>query len=446
MTGARRWTLLLAFLVGCAQEPRLAPPEGPPPARPSPEPPALVPAPLVAFAEVRAELRLAGPALRGQATWSGVARRRGRELTLDAGAGLRLEVATSRPAAEVVAGPEGLAVSFARALEPGEPVELVLRYALPDGASEVVRGAYLVGAQSPQRWLPMVFAPDAPARFDLRMDGVELVRFGAGAPAPPHLAGFAAGPFARSELEGIVLLAPREAEPLDRRRLLERAAEAAARLSGELGPLSGPWTLVVAPEAPAQELAGGATLPASTLLEVREDPNEDWLLVHELAHRWFGDHVRIATWGDLWIQEGLATWLVARDKELRERGHGQSPTGLESAGYAREVRLWRGRLARALERGDDPRLVRPSATHRDAGGAVVYARGALAMHALRVRLGPTRFRALLRRVLREHAGRALRTEAFVAMIPADADAVVQDCVLSARSRCEAASGSSPDPR
>lgn len=42
------------------------------------------------------------------------------------------------------------------------------------------------------------------------------------------------------------------------------------------------------------------------------------LLVHEMAHQWFGDSVTPATWRDMWLNEGLATyaeWLWAEEKE-----------------------------------------------------------------------------------------------------------------------------------
>lgn len=33
------------------------------------------------------------------------------------------------------------------------------------------------------------------------------------------------------------------------------------------------------------------------------------LVVHELGHQWFGDHVTCATWSDIWLNEGWATYL-----------------------------------------------------------------------------------------------------------------------------------------
>lgn len=33
-----------------------------------------------------------------------------------------------------------------------------------------------------------------------------------------------------------------------------------------------------------------------------------WLVAHELGHQWFGDNVTCATWQDIWINEGLASY------------------------------------------------------------------------------------------------------------------------------------------
>src|SRR5262245_23063408 len=37
-----------------------------------------------------------------------------------------------------------------------------------------------------------------------------------------------------------------------------------------------------------------------------DDP--DVVVSHELAHQWFGDSVSLATWKDIWLNEGVATY------------------------------------------------------------------------------------------------------------------------------------------
>ena len=56
------------------------------------------------------------------------------------------------------------------------------------------------------------------------------------------------------------------------------------------------------------------------------DPVEgEDILVHELAHQWFGDSVSLAGWQHIWLNEGLATyaeWLWARARRPRDRPGG----------------------------------------------------------------------------------------------------------------------------
>lgn len=124
---------------------------------------------------------------------------------------------------------------------------------------------------------------------------------------------------------------------------------------------------------------------------------EERLVAHELAHQWFGNSLTIASWRDIWLNEGFACyaewlWFEAAD-------------GVDADESAR--RHWE-RLARLpddLVLGDPG----PDLMFDDR----VYKRGALTLHALRLKLGDDRFFTMLREWVRRHAHGTVRTGDFV---------------------------------
>lgn len=108
-------------------------------------------------------------------------------------------------------------------------------------------------------------------------------------------------------------------------------------------------------------------------------PSGIGLLVHELAHQWFGDSVTPESWRDMWLNEGFAEyaeWLWAESAE-----------GVPAQ--------------RAFERAyaDDANWAFPPAeppTAADISGRPVYGRGAMVLHQLRRTVGDDTFFALVR--------------------------------------------------
>ena len=119
------------------------------------------------------------------------------------------------------------------------------------------------------------------------------------------------------------------------------------------------------------------------------------LVVHELAHQWFGNSLTVAGWQHIWLNEGFATyaeWLWS-----------EASGGAPAEEHARD---WRSRVATDLPIGD------PGVTRLF--DEQVYKRGALTLHALRGRVGDAVFFGLLRSWAQEHAHGTVTTGDFVA--------------------------------
>ncbi|MGC5028834.1 M1 family metallopeptidase [Micromonospora sp. DT229] len=120
------------------------------------------------------------------------------------------------------------------------------------------------------------------------------------------------------------------------------------------------------------------------------------VVVHEVAHQWFGNSVALKRWSDIWLNEGLASyaeWLWT------EHDGGRSAQQTFEQQYD-----WTNWSQPALDPGPDQMF-----------STAVYRRGPVVVHALRRTVGDEAFFQILRTWTSERRDRTATTEDFIAL-------------------------------
>jgi aminopeptidase N len=124
------------------------------------------------------------------------------------------------------------------------------------------------------------------------------------------------------------------------------------------------------------------------------------LTAHELAHQWWGDLVTCASWSDIWLNEGFATYSEA----LWEESKSGRPGLLAAMQTHRPSRL-----------DDSVYIPNPTSVERIFSGDFSYRKAAWVVHMLRLAVGEEKFFKILARWRQRYGFSAATTEQFRAV-------------------------------
>ena len=283
---------------------------------------------------------------------------------------------------------------------------------------------------STSQWMPCVDAPEDRATFRLNLIAPkDFKAVGNGRlikqmnlpgnktssvweqknPVPTYVFGFAAGNFREvSEIHNGVKLRYLASPQFSEKEIKQIFRDSADMLDffedkAGLKYIDKEYTQVLATGGVQQEMSSFTAMNEEYGRGVLENERENWLGAHEFAHQWWGNMVTNRDWTHFWLNEGMATFMVAAYKEHR--------FGREE--YLSEIGKLRVRYERVRDAGKDKSLVFPdwnNPTREDR--SIVYNKGGYILHLLREEMSDPVFWKGLKEYTQKFWGKSVTTADF----------------------------------
>lgn len=236
----------------------------------------------------------------------------------------------------------------------------------------------------------------------------------------PYLVALAIGDFESTESTGpdglpIVVWSPVDfpSAPL---RAFESQGEMIAELSARFGPYPFDRYGALIVDDPDQ----GAALETQTMSTFASGILDlgETVVVHELAHQWFGDSIALAQWEDIWLNEGFATYAEWMWSEAQggQPAYDQEVESTYMQVSGRFIVESGGSVQDAKDYASDAFPPPAVTTAEDLFNGGVYLRGGLTLAALRDLVGDDSFFPFMQEYVAEFRGSHTSTDSFLDLV------------------------------
>jgi len=129
--------------------------------------------------------------------------------------------------------------------------------------------------------------------------------------------------------------------------------------------------------------AASAIMYSEKSVTGKRDQRWQTVIIHEIAHQWFGDAVTESDWDDVWLSEGFATYFTLLFAE-HSKGRDEFTDGLKSS---------REQIIKYLQKNQDSPVVHHQLSDMSkVTSTLTYQKGAWILHMLRDMMGETNFK------------------------------------------------------